>query len=82
MTGTCIMAEMREDRAPVKWNKKFNYVRGPRTTNQGSRTYEVGGRNLPSVTTILAKTKDQEYIERWKKRVGDEKAEYIKNYSS
>ena len=82
MSGTCIMAEMREDRAPVKWNKKFNYVRGPRTTVQGSRTYEVGGRNLPSVTTILAKTKDQEYIERWKKRVGYEKADYIKNYSS
>ena len=73
---------MREDRAPVKWNRKFNYVRGPRTTTQGSRTYEVGGFNLPSVTTILNKTKDQSYLTKWKDRVGHDEAQRIFNLSS
>ena len=29
MTGTCIMGKMREDRAPIKWNKKFVYPNVP-----------------------------------------------------
>jgi len=37
---------------------------------------------LPSVTSILAKTKDQEYLQRWKNKVGHEEAERIKNLSS
>ena len=52
----------------MKWNKKFEYVRGPRATVQGSRTYDIEGKPLPSVTTILDKTKDQDYIIKWKKR--------------
>ena len=38
--------------------------------------------NLPSVTTILAKTKDQTYLTKWKNKVGHEEAERIKNLSS
>jgi genome maintenance exonuclease 1 len=37
---------------------------------------------LPSVTTILAKTKDQTYLTNWKNKIGHEKAESIKNLSS
>ena len=66
----------------MKWNKKFKYVRGPRSTVQGSRTYDIDGRPLPSVTTILDKTKDQDYIIKWKKRVGIDEATRIKNLSS
>ena len=66
----------------MKWNKKFEYVRGPRATVQGSRTYDIEGKPLPSVTKILHKTKDHDYINKWKKRVGVDEASRIKNLSS
>ena len=66
----------------MKKNKKYNYVQATRSTDQGSRTYDVNGTKLPSVTTILAQTKDQSYLDRWKARIGHEEAERIKNLSS
>ena len=66
----------------MKINKKYNYVRVSRTTENGSRTYDVNGTKLPSVTTILDKTKDKSFLDRWRARVGDEEAERIKNHSS
>jgi len=66
----------------MKKNTKFSYARGSRTTTQGSRTYQVGGFNLPSVTTVLNRTKDQGYLKKWKDRVGHEEAERIFNLSS
>ena len=66
----------------MKKNKKFNYVRGTRSTDHGSRTYQVSGFNLPSVTTILNRTKDQSYLTKWKDRVGHEEAQRIFNLSS
>ena len=66
----------------MKQNKKYNYVRVSRSEDQGSRTYDVSGTKLPSVTTILARTKDQTYLDRWKAKVGHEEAERIKNLSS
>ena len=65
----------------MKKNKKYSYVQAASTTTQGSRTYDVHGIRLPSVTTILAKTKDQTYLTKWKNKVGYEEAERIKNYS-
>ena len=66
----------------MKRNEKYNYVRVSRSTDQGSRTYDIDGTKLPSVTTILAQTKDQSYLDRWKAKVGNEEAERIKNHSS
>jgi|TARA_R110002020_G_scaffold1036_2_gene5268 ATP-dependent exoDNAse (exonuclease V) beta subunit len=68
----------------MKKSEKYNYVRGSRFTEPGtgSRTYDVGGEKLPSVTTVLAKTKNQEYLTRWKNKVGHAEAERIKNVSS
>ena len=66
----------------MKENKKYNYVRVSRSEAHGSRTYDVSGTKLPSVTTILAQTKDQTYLDRWKAKVGYEEAERIKNLSS
>ena len=66
----------------MKNNKKYNYVRVSRSTDQGSRTYNVSGTKLPSVTTILAQTKDQTYLDKWKAKVGYEEAARIKNLSS
>ena len=66
----------------MKQNNKYKYVNVTRTELHGSRIYDVLGIRLPSVTTILAKTKDQSYLTTWKNKVGHEEAERIKNYSS
>ena len=66
----------------MKKNTKYTYVRGSSTTDQGSRTYDFDGKKLPSVTTILGKTKDQAFLDRWKAKVGYEEAERIKNHAS
>ena len=73
---------MDEECVLMKKNKKYKYVRVSRSTDQGSRTYDVKGTKLPSVTTILSRTKDQTYLDRWKAKVGHEEAERIKNLSS
>ena len=66
----------------MKKNNKYTYIRGTRSEAQGSRTYDLEGQKLPSVTTILAQTKDQTYLDKWKAKVGYEEAERIKNLSS
>ena len=66
----------------MKKNDKYNYVPQTRTEIHGARTYDILGVRLPSVTTILARTKDQEYITRWKNKIGHEEAERIFNLSS
>ena len=63
------------------YNPKFNYNPIPRVVIDGKRFYATpDGKNLPSVTTILDKTKPQEKVEilnQWRKRVGYEKAQQI-----
>jgi len=68
----------------MKKSKKYNYISGKQITDSktGTRFYDFTGVKLPSVTTILAKTKNQEYLTAWKNKVGHEKAESIKNISS
>jgi len=66
----------------MKKNAKYNYVQGSRSTDHGTRTYDIQGFKLPSVTTILNRTKDQGYLKKWKDRIGHEEAERIFNLSS
>ncbi len=66
----------------MKKNDKYKYVEVTRTEEHGSRTYDVLGLRLPSVTTILSRTKDQSFLDKWKAKVGYDEAERIKNYSS
>ncbi len=66
----------------LKKSNKYNYIQGKRTEEHGSRIYDILGMRLPSVTSILAKTKDQKYLTDWKNKVGHEEAERIKNLSS
>ena len=66
----------------MKKNAKYTYLRGSSTTDHGSRTYDFEGKKLPSVTTVLSRTKDQSYLDQWKAKVGYEEAERIKNLSS
>ena len=66
----------------MKKNTKYSYKPGQLFEVHGSREYDFGDKRLPSVTTILSRTKDQEFLTRWKNKVGHEEAERIKNVSS
>ena len=66
----------------MKKKNKYTYLRGTRSTDQGTRTYDLEGQKLPSVTTILGQTKDQAFLDRWRAKVGHEEAERVKNLSS
>ena len=56
-----------------------------RTSIEGRRHYEITGKKLPSVTTILSATKSQEAIDsinRWKARVGEDQATRVKDQAA
>ena len=67
---------------PIKYSSKYNYIDASRIEDQGTRLYDVNGSRLPSVTTILGATKDQQFLKEWKAKVGEEEADRIKNLSS
>ena len=60
---------------------KYSYSPLSRTSEDGKRLYATpDGKKLPSVTTILDKTKPEESrqaLNEWKKRVGQDKAQQI-----
>lgn len=63
--------------------KLFDYRPLERIDTGHGRRYIVGeGRPLPSVTTILSKTKDMTHINEWKKNIGEDKAQKILTESS
>ena len=66
----------------MKKNDKYNYIDGRQINEDGGRLYDVAGYRLPSVTSILSRTKDQQFIKDWKAKVGEAEAERIKNLSS
>ena len=66
----------------IKLNNKYTYVQGTRFLDHGARNYDVAGQRLPSVTTILGKTKDQKFLQDWKKKVGEKMADEIKNVAA
>lgn len=71
--------------ALIKWNKKFEYPKSIRTSIEGKRHYEITGQKLPSVTTILSATQSPEKkakLEEWKKRVGTQQADRIRDVSA
>ena len=85
MSGTCIMGQMREDRAPVKWHKRFVDPKSQRSLIQGKRHYDIGQTKLPSVTTIIAATQSEEKrqaLANWKKRIGEQGADRIRDVAA
>ena len=48
------------------------------TTSQG-RTYKVGDKSYPSVTTVLRYTKNSKALDDWRKKVGNSVADFIMN---
>ena len=90
MTGVCMMGAMREDRAPVKWNKRFIYPKSQRSTIEGKRHYAIQSNThslvrqtkLPSVTTIISATQSEEKrqsLANWKARLGDREADKVRD---
>jgi genome maintenance exonuclease 1 len=63
------------------YNPKFNYHELSRTSEEGKRLYLTpDGQKVPSVTTILDKTKPEEKkaaLEQWRRNVGHAKAQQI-----
>ena len=52
-------------------------------TINGKRYYNIGeGIKYPSVTTILGAMTDKSGIDKWRKRVGEEKADAISKFSA
>ena len=64
----------------MKKNLKYKYADGRQINEDSGRVYDVAGYRLPSVTSILSRTKDQEFIKNWKAKVGEKEAERIKIY--
>lgn len=57
---------------------KFDYKPVPRKNENGQRKYLTpGGNKVPSVTTVLDRTKDKTHLYEWRKRVGEKRAQQI-----
>ena len=62
----------------LKITTPYKYEEFKRKSVGGKRLYENPyGEPVPSVTTILSKTKDMTHLNAWKKRVGEKKAQEI-----
>ena len=57
--------------------KKYNYADLKRQDGAIRLYLTPDGESLPSVTTVLSKTKDKSGLDRWRNRVGEKKAEKI-----
>jgi len=59
---------------------KYDYPAVPRNETTGTRLYETPeGHLVPSVTTILSKTRDMSGLKNWENRVGKKEANRIRN---
>ena len=57
--------------------KKYNYAELKRQDGESRLYLTPDGESLPSVTTILSKTKDKSFLKQWRAKVGEEAAEKI-----
>ena len=66
------------DQSPPPIVKPYDYHTLKQITLPNKRLYETpDGNKVPSVTTILSKTKDMTHLNEWKKRVGEQNAQRI-----
>ena len=69
----------------ITWNKKYDYKDPKRVDGPDGRKYSVNGEKLPSVTTILGKTRSaekEESLARWRQKVGETEADKIRDNAS
>ena len=57
--------------------QKYNYADLKRQDGDTRLYLTPDGESLPSVTTILGKTKDKTFLKKWRQKVGEKKAEQI-----
>ena len=57
--------------------KKYNYADLKREDGDVRLYLTPDGESLPSVTSVLSKTKDRSFLKKWRERVGEKKAEQI-----
>ena len=57
--------------------KKYNYADLKRQDGDTRLYLTPDGESLPSVTSILSKTKDKTFLKQWRAKVGEKKAEEI-----
>ena len=66
----------------MKWNKLYKYPKSTRSLIEGNRHYDINQEMLPSVTTVLQGTQEEEKtrsLAEWRRKVGENEAERIKN---
>ena len=61
----------------MQLTKKYNYADLKRQDGAVRLYLTPDGESLPSVTTVLSKTKDKSGLDRWRQRVGEKTAEKI-----
>jgi genome maintenance exonuclease 1 len=61
----------------VELIKKYNYAELKRQDGASRLYLTPEGESLPSVTTVLSKTKDKGFLKQWRQRVGEKEAEKI-----
>lgn len=68
----------------MKYNPLYEYKKLDRQDGgaQGRVYVDTVGNKIPSVTTILSKTKDMKHLIEWKKRIGEDKAKQITEESA
>ena len=55
--------------------QKYNYAELKRQDGDSRLYLTPDGEALPSVTTVLSKTKDKTFLKKWRQKVGEKKAE-------
>ena len=66
----------------MKLIKKYDYSALKREDVESRLYLTPDGESLPSVTTILSKTKDKSFLKKWRNRVGEKEAEKIMRESA
>jgi len=66
----------------VKRVRKYPYKHYNRFSDTTGRKYLVGEAKVPSVTTILSATKDNRFLDNWRRKVGNEEADRIMKQAS
>jgi genome maintenance exonuclease 1 len=63
----------------IPFNRIYRYESLERIDSATGRKYVYGDTKLPSVTTILSKTKDDAKLKEWAERIGQEEANRIRD---
>ena len=61
----------------MQLTQKYNYADLKRQDGVSRVYLTPDGESLPSVTSVLSKTKDKSFLKKWRARVGEKNAEKI-----